>query len=240
MKRVLPLMGMLFAGYLTAGTGAANAAEYPLPPDNSRLIGENTTYVVPNDGKPLEAAAAKYQIGLIGMLEANPGTDPYLPKPGTVLTIPSQMLLPDTKREGIVVNLAELRLYYYPKGEDKVIVLPIGIGQLGRNTPEMVTSVSQKIPNPTWTPSQSQVWIVMQTNEAGELSFAGDSDAAIVKGLLAIVFSLYQGLTAQEVVELDVRPFFTALELSQHLTPSRSQGLEAMIRAIRANAQQLS
>jgi cysteine desulfuration protein SufE len=87
---------------------------------------------------------------------------------------------------------------------------------------------------------QSQVWIVMQTNEAGELSFAGDSDAAIVKGLLAIVFSLYQGLTAQQVVELDVRPFFTALELSQHLTPSRSQGLEAMIRAIRANAQQLS
>jgi len=87
---------------------------------------------------------------------------------------------------------------------------------------------------------QSQVWIVMQTNEAGELSFAGDSDAAIVKGLLAIVFSLYQGLTAQEVVELDVRPFFTALELSQHLTPSRSQGLEAMIRAIRANAQRLS
>jgi len=87
---------------------------------------------------------------------------------------------------------------------------------------------------------QSQVWIVMQTNEAGVLSFAGDSDAAIVKGLLAIVFSLYQGLTAQEVVELDVRPFFTALELSQHLTPSRSQGLEAMIRAIRANAQQLS
>jgi len=153
MKRVLPLMGMLFASYLTAGTGVANAAEYPLPPDNSRLIGENSTYVVPNDGQPLEAVAAKYKIGLIGMLEANPGTDPYLPKPGTVLTIPSQMLLPDTKREGIVVNLAELRLYYYPKGEDKVIVLPIGIGQLGRNTPEMVTSVSQKIPNPTWTPT---------------------------------------------------------------------------------------
>src|SRR5471032_273289 len=153
MKPVLPLMGMLFASYLAAGISVASAAEYPLPPDNSRLIGENTTYVVPNDGQPLEAVAAKYKIGLIGMLEANPGTDPYLPKPGTVLTIPSQMLLPDTKREGIVVNLAELRLYYYPKGENKVIVLPIGIGQLGRNTPEMVTSVSQKIPNPTWTPT---------------------------------------------------------------------------------------
>ncbi|TPG62633.1 cysteine desulfuration protein SufE [Ewingella americana] len=87
---------------------------------------------------------------------------------------------------------------------------------------------------------QSQVWIVMQAGENGQLSFDGDSDAAIVKGLLAIVFSLYQGLTPQDVVALDVRPFFTQLELSQHLTPSRSQGLEAMIRAIRANAQKLS
>ncbi len=153
MKLTLSLMGILFATTLTAGISAAHAAEYPLPPDNSRLIGENTTYVVPNDGKPLEAVAAKYQIGLIAMLEANPGVDPLLPKPGTVLTIPSQMLLPATKREGIVINLAELRLYYYPKGENKVVVYPIGIGQLGRNTPEMVTSVSQKIPNPTWTPT---------------------------------------------------------------------------------------
>ncbi|WP_208951064.1 L,D-transpeptidase family protein [Rahnella sp. ChDrAdgB13] len=153
MRRALPLLAMLVGTFLTTYSMTAGAAEYPLPPDNSRLIGENTTYVVPNDGKPLEDVAAKYQIGLIAMLEANPGTDPYLPKAGTVLTIPSQMLLPDTKREGIVVNLAELRLYYYPKGEDKVIVYPIGIGQLGRNTPEMVTSVSQKIPNPTWTPT---------------------------------------------------------------------------------------
>jgi len=153
MKLSLPLMGMLFATVFTAGINASLAADYPLPAENSRLIGENTTYVVPNDGKPLEAIAAKFQIGLIAMLEANPGVDPLLPKPGTVLTIPSQMLLPDTKREGIVINLAELRLYYYPKGESKVVVYPIGIGQLGRNTPEMVTSVSQKIPNPTWTPT---------------------------------------------------------------------------------------
>jgi L,D-transpeptidase YcfS len=152
MKRTLTLMGVLLATAL-AGSHTASATEYPLPPADSRLIGENTTYTVPNDGKPLEAIADKYEIGLLGMLEANPGTDPFLPKPGTVLTIPSQMLLPDTKREGIVVNLAELRLYYYPKGENKVIVYPIGIGQTGMNTPLKVTSVSQKIPNPTWTPT---------------------------------------------------------------------------------------
>jgi len=138
---------------LLSGAYGASATEYPLPPDNSRLIGENSTYIVPNDGRPLEAVAKQYMIGMLGMLEANPGTDPWLPKPGTQLTIPTQMLLPDTKREGIVINVAELRLYYYPKGEDKVIVYPIGIGQLGANTPAMVTTISQKIPNPTWTPT---------------------------------------------------------------------------------------
>lgn len=131
----------------------AKATDYPLPPDNSRLIGENITYTVPNDGHSLETIAAEFKIGLLAMLEANPGTDPWLPTPGSVLTIPTQMLLPDTPREGIVINLAELRLYYYPKGENRVVVYPIGIGQLGRNTPTMVTSVIQKVPNPTWTPT---------------------------------------------------------------------------------------
>jgi len=86
---------------------------------------------------------------------------------------------------------------------------------------------------------QSQVWIVMNKTQDETLEFLGDSDAAIVKGLLAIVFSLYHGLSAQQVIDLDVRPFFTELELSQHLTSSRSQGLEAMIRAIRNKATQL-
>ena len=132
---------------------SASATEYPLPAADSRLIGENITYTVPDDGRSLEAVAAHYKIGLLGMLEANPGTDPWLPKAGSQLIIPGQMLLPDTKREGIVVNLAELRLYYYPPNEDKVVVYPIGIGQLGANTPPMITRISQKIPNPSWTPT---------------------------------------------------------------------------------------
>ncbi|MGX1956161.1 cysteine desulfuration protein SufE [Serratia proteamaculans] len=81
---------------------------------------------------------------------------------------------------------------------------------------------------------QSQVWIVMRLGEQGQVEFHGDSDAAIVKGLLAVVFILYHQMTPQQIIELDVRPFFAELALSQHLTPSRSQGLEAMIRAIRS------
>ncbi len=86
---------------------------------------------------------------------------------------------------------------------------------------------------------QSQVWIVMRLGEQGQVEFHGDSDAAIVKGLLAVVFILYHQMTPQQIIELDVRPFFAELALSQHLTPSRSQGLEAMIRAIRSQAAKL-
>ncbi|MDI5501630.1 SufE family protein, partial [Salmonella enterica subsp. enterica serovar Cerro] len=68
----------------------------------------------------------------------------------------------------------------------------------------------------------------------------GDSDAAIVKGLMAVVFILYHQMTAQDIVHFDVRPWFEKMALTQHLTPSRSQGLEAMIRAIRAKAATLS
>ena len=87
---------------------------------------------------------------------------------------------------------------------------------------------------------ESQVWIVMAQSDDGTIELRGDSDAAIVKGLIAVVFSLYQQMSAQDIVAFDVRPWFEKMALTQHLTPSRSQGLEAMIRAIRAKAAILS
>ncbi|MFP1745934.1 cysteine desulfuration protein SufE [Lonsdalea quercina] len=87
---------------------------------------------------------------------------------------------------------------------------------------------------------QSQVWIVVTRDEQGRVALQGDSDAAIVKGLIAVVFSLYQQLTPQDIVSLNVRPFFQELALTQHLTPSRSQGLEAMLRSIRSRAAELA
>ena len=83
---------------------------------------------------------------------------------------------------------------------------------------------------------QSQVWIVMPRGEDGTITLQGDSDAAIVKGLIAVVFILYNQMTAQDIIAFDVRPWFEKMALTQHLTPSRSQGLEAMIRAIRTQA----
>lgn len=140
---------------LAAFSQAAFAVVYPLPAKDSRLVGENIQIAVPADSKlPLESFAAQYQMGLSNMLEANPGVDPFLPRPGSTLTIPQQLILPDAPREGIIINSAEMRLYYYPKGTKTVVVLPIGIGQLGKDTPlDWVTTVQRKKAGPTWTPT---------------------------------------------------------------------------------------
>lgn len=140
---------------LCAAVPSAFAVTYTLPPEGSRLVGTPITITVPERNTlPLEAFAAQHGLGLSNMLEANPGVDPFLPKSGTRLVIPQQLILPDTVREGIVVNVAEMRLYYYPPGSNTVEVLPIGIGQAGRETPRnWVTAVERKQEGPTWSPT---------------------------------------------------------------------------------------
>ncbi len=86
---------------------------------------------------------------------------------------------------------------------------------------------------------QSQVWIVMETDSDGKIQFAGDSDAAIVKGLIALVIIIFQNKTGQQILTTDSKTFFQKLSLEQHLTPSRSQGLHAMIRTIRQRAEKI-
>lgn len=150
--RAIVTLALAFAAF----SHSAFAVVYPLPAKNSRLIGENLEITVPQDSKlPLEAFAAQYQMGLSNLLEANPGVDVYLPKAGSKLIIPHQLILPDAPREGIIINSAEMRLYYYPKGTNTVVVLPIGIGELGKDTPmNWTTTVQRKKDGPTWTPTK--------------------------------------------------------------------------------------
>lgn len=153
MKRA-SLITLLLLGSLSA-VNSAWAVDYPLPPAGSRLIGQNQTYTIQEGDNKLQSIARRFNTAAQLILETNNTIAPVNPAPGTVITIPSQMLLPDTEREGIVVNLAELRLYFYPPGENIVQVYPLGIGQLGLETPVSTTRVSQKIPNPTWTPQRA-------------------------------------------------------------------------------------
>ncbi|CAO96861.1 cysteine desulfuration protein SufE [Erwinia tasmaniensis] len=110
--------------------------------------------------------------------------------------------------------------------------------ELGARLPAGTDSLQQ--PENIVPGCQSQVWIVVDVDQNGLVVLHGESDAALVKGLIAIVFTLYQSMTPQEIVDFDVRPWFADLSLMQQLTPSRSQGLEAMIRAIRQKSLLLS
>ncbi|MGL9769305.1 MAG: cysteine desulfuration protein SufE [Sodalis sp. (in: enterobacteria)] len=106
--------------------------------------------------------------------------------------------------------------------------------ELGEQLPAL--SAEMRTPDNLIVGCQSQVWIFLSSQADGSLKLYGDSDAAIVKGLIAIVFILYQGLTQTEIITYDVQPFFDTLALTKHLTPYRLQGLEAMIRGIRTQA----
>ena len=102
--------------------------------------------------------ARRYSLGYEEIQKANPGVDLWLPGEGTPILIPNQRLLP-TVREGIVVNLPEHRLYYFPKpkkGETpQVITFPVSIGKMDWSTPLGKTRVVDKRKNPTWTPPES-------------------------------------------------------------------------------------
>jgi cysteine desulfuration protein SufE len=85
----------------------------------------------------------------------------------------------------------------------------------------------------------SQVWLVSE-RAGDELSYRGESDAAIVRGLVAILIALYSGRTAKEIAETDAIAIFDELGLREHLSTQRSNGLVAMVNRIRTEARALS
>ncbi|MDY6323348.1 MAG: L,D-transpeptidase family protein [Succinivibrio sp.] len=162
---------MILAASLFAAAGAANAGLiYPVS-DSTRMVGEEQIYKIDREGTTtMEYVAAKYKLGLSNMIEANPKVDPIVPRRGTELVIPQRVILPDAPHEGIVVNSAEMRLFYYRGGQ--VEIFPIGIGQLGKGTPiSWVTKVERKKAGPTWTPTAAM---------RAEYAAAGDPLPAVV------------------------------------------------------------
>lgn len=87
----------------------------------------------------------------------------------------------------------------------------------------------------------SQVWLAthIEKDDSGpvRLTFEGDSDAHIVRGLVAILLTLYNGLSAQEILKADIEALFNRIGLRDHLTPQRSNGLSSMVQRVRADAQ---
>lgn len=126
--------------------------------DSVDVIGElQVTHASKDD--TLSDIARRFNLGYEEIVRANPKVDPWIPGEGTEVVLPTQFVLPDAPRDGIVVNLAELRLFYFPKrkaGEPQTVIThPIGIGKVGWVTPEGTTKVTGKKKNPVWTPPAS-------------------------------------------------------------------------------------
>lgn len=125
---------------------------YPLP-DEGNVIGE-TYEVVVEEGDTLIDIGRRHNAGYEEMRMANPDVSVWAPRPGTEVLIPAQHILPDAPREGIVVNLSELRLYYYSR-PGIVETYPISIGRDGFATPMGFTRTTVKVEDPHWSPPRS-------------------------------------------------------------------------------------
>lgn len=139
---------------LCAASRAALAAEYLIAADTD-LIGE-TKIVAARHEDTFVRLAREHNVGYEALRRANPGIDAWLPGEGARIVIPSRFVLPRAPRRGIVVNVAELRLYYYPDDDGgRVITHPISIGRMDWATPLGVTRVTGKVANPSWYPPES-------------------------------------------------------------------------------------
>lgn len=130
------------------------ALSFTIPPVGNSIVGQVQTATVRED-EDFSDIAQRYDIGYYELFEANPGVDPDNPIPGTMLIIPTQYILPPELHENIVINLAELRLYYQPKGQKIVYIFPLGIGKEDWETPEGTFKTVEKRVDPKWVVPES-------------------------------------------------------------------------------------
>ncbi|MFV8818604.1 L,D-transpeptidase family protein [Haliea sp. E17] len=138
--------------------GTAGAAMYYLPPAEFSLVGMEMSVTALQQDTLIDIAR-RNDVGQEAIVLANPEVDRWLPGAGTRVVLPSRHILPDAPREGLVLNLPEMRVYYYPKparGEEPVVYsFPVGIGRMDWETPLGETRVISKQKDPSWTPPES-------------------------------------------------------------------------------------
>ncbi len=129
---------------------------FVIDPDHEDVVGVVQKTVVGKDDT-FSDIARRFNVGYEEMVRANPGVDPWLPGVDREVVVPTRFILPNAPRQGIVINLASMRLWYFEPRKAKepqvVHTYPIGIGRVGWATPEGVTKVSRKMKDPTWRPS---------------------------------------------------------------------------------------
>ncbi|MDB6062450.1 MAG: uncharacterized protein JWM78_2553 [Verrucomicrobiaceae bacterium] len=139
-------------------TRTAQADVFPMPAPGEDMIGAITTVTAGTEDTLIDIARA-HDLGYDEIRAANPAVDSWMPRDNTTIVMPKFYLLPAGPREGIVINVAEMRMYYFPKvkpGEPATVeTYPVSVGRGDWNTPLVSTRVSGKVVDPSWTPPKS-------------------------------------------------------------------------------------
>jgi len=148
----------IFAALATLACAPLWATVFTLPEDGSAVVGEDA-HIQSKYQDTLLDIARRYSLGYEEIIRANPGTDMWIPGEGKDIFLPGRRILPPGPREGIVVNLPEHRIYYYPKPKKHekpvVITFPVSIGKMDWRTPLGETRVITKVKHPNWYPPES-------------------------------------------------------------------------------------
>jgi L,D-transpeptidase ErfK/SrfK len=147
-KALFGLLGSLFLIVMPA-----MAAEFPLAAKQTAVGAVEVSST--HEPDTLMDLGRHYDLGFTQLMAANRGVNPWIPGNGRQIIVPNFYLLPDAPRSGIVINLAEQRLYYFPPGKKVVETFPIGIGVQGASTPIGATRIVAKQANPVWYPPAS-------------------------------------------------------------------------------------
>jgi L,D-transpeptidase ErfK/SrfK len=146
------LIGVALLQLALAGT-AARAETLPLPLEDNDIVGA-VAQVPARHQDTLLDIARRHGLGFEEIANANPTVNAWLPGEGTPVTLPKQHILPDAPREGIVINVPEMRLYYFPEARPgergEVVTHPGSIGRMDWKTPLGKTSIVAKVENPAW------------------------------------------------------------------------------------------
>jgi L,D-transpeptidase ErfK/SrfK len=155
---VTPVTRLAAAFAIFSLTAIASAATYILDGATNTLIGAAATDATQAEDTLLDVAR-RNGLGYEEIVRANPGVDTWLPGAGRELKLPTQRIIPGAERKGIVINLPEHRLYYFPKvkhgAPQVVITYPVSIGRMDWSTPIGVTRIAAKNRNPSWYPPKA-------------------------------------------------------------------------------------
>lgn len=164
---VMKIRILLACSLLLSWLGNTYATEYNLP----AIKGDSVIAIYPDEDShliPIQQedypelqhitlldVAKKYYLGQEEVVRLNPTVDRWLVKPGTMVRIPNKRILPDTPHNGVTLNIAEFRMYFYPANTGKVHSFAHGIGRQDWKTPLGTTKITRKVMNPTWNPPAS-------------------------------------------------------------------------------------